>query len=293
MVRNMGVARDLGYLNVRGGLVVDARDLDSLPDDKVVLVCTGSQGEPLSALARMANRDHQIRIGEGDTVLLASSLIPGNENAVYRVINGLSRWGADVVPQGQRAGPRVRPRLGRRAPLLLQHRQAAQRHAGARRVAAPARQRRPRRGHRRAARPGRPRGDGVVVDLVDGVASITGKVPCGYVYVDGSTVGDVTESALKDRRILRDEGFVSIVVVVDSVTGKVAGRPEIHARGFAADPSVFDPVVPLVEEALERAGQEGIGDVHQLQQLVRRTVGRWVSDTHRRRPMIIPVVVEV
>jgi ribonuclease J len=118
-------------------------------------------------------------------------------------------------------------------------------------------------------------------------------VPCGYVYVDGSSVGDVTESSLKDRRILRDEGFISVVVVVDSVTGKVSGGPEIHARGFAEDDSVFDEVRTLVEEALDRAAGEGIGDRRQLEQLVRRTVGKWVSDTHRRRPMIIPLVVEV
>jgi ribonuclease J len=109
----MGVARDLGYLIVPGGLVVDARDLDSLPDDKVVLVCTGSQGEPLSALARMAKPrppDPHRRGRHGAPRVLAD---PGNENAVYRVINGLSRWGADVVHKGERAGPRVRPRLGR------------------------------------------------------------------------------------------------------------------------------------------------------------------------------------
>ena len=293
MIRNMGVARDLGYLHVPGGLVVDVRDLDDLPDDDVVLVCTGSQGEPMSALSRMANRDHQIRIGEGDTVLLASSLIPGNENAVYRVINGLSRWGADIVHKGNAlvhvsghasAGELlycynvVRPRN-----VLPVH--GEWRHLRANRDLAIATGVPPERVLLAE--------DGVVVDLVDGVASITGKVPCGYVYVDGSSVGDVTESALKDRRILRDEGFISVVVVVDSLTGKVAGRPEIHARGFAADPSVFDPVLPLVEEALERAGHEGIGDALQLQQIVRRTVGRWVNDTHRRRPMIIPVVVEV
>ena len=135
--------------------------------------------------------------------------------------------------------------------------------------------------------------DGVVVDLVDGRASIVGAVPCGYVYVDGSSVGDVTDASLKDRRILRDEGFISVVVVVDSVTGKVAGGPEIHARGFAEDDAVFEAVRPLIEEALAKAASDGIGDTHQLQQLVRRVVGRWVSDTYRRRPMIIPLVVEV
>ena len=135
--------------------------------------------------------------------------------------------------------------------------------------------------------------DGVVVDLLDGVARVSGKVPCGYVYVDGTSVGDVTEASLKDRRILGEEGFISVVVVVDSVTGKITGGPEIHARGFAQDDAVFVEVLPRIEDALARAAAEGVGDALQLQQLVRRTVGRWVSETHRRRPMIIPVVVEV
>jgi len=135
--------------------------------------------------------------------------------------------------------------------------------------------------------------DGLVVDLVDGRASIVGAVPCGYVYVDGSSVGDVTESSLKDRRILGDEGFIAITVVVDSVTGKLSAPPSIHARGFAEDDSVFDGVRHRIEEALDKAAAEGIGDSRQLEQLVRRTVGRWVSDTYRRRPMIIPLVVEV
>jgi ribonuclease J len=293
MVRNMGVARDLGYLNVPGGLVVDVRELDDLPDDHVVLICTGSQGEPMSALSRMANRDHQIRIGEGDTVLLASSLIPGNENAVYRVINGLSRWGADVVHKGN-ALVHVSGHASAGELLycynVVRPRNVMPVHGEWRHLRANA---------ELAVLTGVPRErtvlaeDGVVVDLVDGVAAITGKVACRYVYVDGSTVGDVTESSLKDRRILRDEGFISIVVVVDSVTGKISGGPEIHARGFTEDDSVFDEVRPRIEEVLDRAASEGIGDTYQLQQLVRRTVGRWVNERHRRRPMIIPVVVEL
>ncbi|HTE71628.1 MAG TPA: ribonuclease J [Actinomycetes bacterium] len=293
MVRNMGVARDLGYLEVPGGLVVDVKALDDLPDDQIVLVCTGSQGEPMSALSRIANRDHPIRIGEGDTVILASSLIPGNENPVYRVINGLSRWGAKVVHKANAlvhvsghasAGELLYVyNLVRPSNVMPVHGEWRHLRANA----------------DLAVLTGVPRDrtvlaeDGVVVDLVDGRASIVGTVPCGYVYVDGSSVGDVTDASLKDRRILRDEGFISVVVVVDSVTGKVSGGPEIHARGFAEDDSVFDDVRARIEDALERAGAEGIGDTRQLEQLVRRTVGRWVSDTYRRRPMIIPLVVEV
>jgi ribonuclease J len=293
MVRNMGVARDLGYLRVPGGLLVDVKALEDLREDQIVLVCTGSQGEPLSALSRIANRDHFIRIGEGDTVVLASSLIPGNENSVFRVINGLTRWGAEVVHKAN-AMVHVSGHASAGELLYLYNivrpSNVMPVHGEWRHLRANA---------DLAAQTGVPRDrivvaeDGVVVDLVDGRASVVGAVPCGYVYVDGSSVGDVTDASLKDRRILRDEGFISVVVVVDSVTGKVAGGPEIHARGFAEDDSVFDDVRGRLEEALERAAAEGIGDSRQLEQLVRRTVGKWVSDTYRRRPMIIPLVVEV
>jgi ribonuclease J len=135
--------------------------------------------------------------------------------------------------------------------------------------------------------------DGVVVDLVDGKATIAGAVPCGYVYVDGLSVGEVTETSLKDRRILGDEGFISIVIVVDSTTGKLAAGPEIHARGSGIDDAAFSEVTPRIDEALARAAADGINDPYQLGQLVRRTVGRWVNENYRRRPMIIPVVMKV
>jgi ribonuclease J len=135
--------------------------------------------------------------------------------------------------------------------------------------------------------------DGVVVDLVAGRARVSGKVHCGYVYVDGLSVGEITESSLKDRRILGEEGFVSVVVVVDSTAGKLVAGPEIHARGSGIDDAAFGEIRQQIEEALARAAADGISDSHQLQQVVRRTVGRWVSDTYRRRPMIIPVLVEV
>ena len=260
-----------------------------------MLICTGSQGEPMAALSRMANRDHPIRIGEGDTVLLASSLIPGNENAVYRVINGLTRWGATVVHKGNAMVHVSGHATAGELLYLLQRRAAAQRHAGARRVAAPARQRRPRRRDRRARATGScsPRTASSSTSST-AARAIVGTVPCGYVYVDGSTVGDVTEASLKDRRILGDEGFISVVVVVDSVTGKIAGGPEIHARGFAEDDAVFDEVRPLIEEALAEAAARGRSATPTSSSSSSAGwSGRWVSDTYRRRPMIIPVVVEV
>ncbi|MCW2772178.1 MAG: beta-lactamase domain protein [Nocardioides sp.] len=291
MVRNMGIAQDLGYLHVPPGVMVDAKQLADLPPERQVLVSTGSQGEPMSALSRIAQRNHNfVHIEEGDTVLLASSLIPGNENAVYRVINGLARWGAHVVHKGNAlvhvsghasAGellycynivkPRnVMPVHGEIRHLLANAELA--RSVGVENVVIAE--------------------DGVVVDLIDGVARVAGKVDCGYVFVDGSSVGDITESDLKDRRILGEEGFISVIVVMDSVSGKVAAGPEIHARGNALDGTSFEELKQPIIDALDRAVAEGNTDSYQLQQTVRRVVGRWVSNTHRRRPMIIPVVIE-
>ena len=291
MVRNMAIARDLGYLTVPPGVMVEAKELATLPPERQVLVSTGSQGEPMSALSRIAQRNHNfVHIEEGDTVLLASSLIPGNENAVYRVINGLSRWGANVVHKGN-AHVHVSGHASAGELLycynIVQPRNVLPVHGEIRHMLA-------------NAALARQTGienvvvaeDGVVVDLVDGVASIVGKVECGYVFVDGSSVGDITESDLKDRRILGEEGFISIIVVVDSVTGKVSAGPEIHARGNALEGETFDDVKKMVVKALDQAIADGNTDAYQLQQTVRRTVGRWVSNTHRRRPMIIPVVVE-
>jgi ribonuclease J len=294
MVRNMGIARDLGYLRIPSGLITDLRDIEDLPPEQVVLVSTGSQGEPMSALSRMANRAHQqIRVEPGDTVVLASSLVPGNESAVFRVINGLNRLGAHVVHKetalvhvsGHAPAGELLYVLNMTRPSNVMPIHGEWRHLRAHAELAVA--------------SGVPRSnvvladDGVVVDLVDGSASIVGAIPAGYVYVDGLAVGDIGEQELKDRLILGGDGFVTVVIVVDSVTGKLSAGPEILARGFSEDAAAFDSVLPLIEEALLASAREGVSDRHELQQRVRRVVGKWVSDTYRRRPMIIPVVIEV
>jgi ribonuclease J len=292
MVRNMGVARDLGYLRVPGGLLVDLREAEEMPPGDVVLISTGSQGEPMSALTRMAGRDHPIRIAAGDTVILASSLIPGNETAVYRVINGLTRLGARVVHKES-----ALVHVSGHAPAgellyvlnLVRPRNFMPVHGEWRHLRAHA---------RLASLSGVPdrniviAEDGVVVDLVAGQAKVAGAVPCGYIYVDGLTVGGVTESQLKDRRILGEEGFISLVIVVDASSGKLVADPEIHARGSGIDEAAFRDVLPKIEEALTLAAADGITDPHQISQLARRIVGKWVSDNYRRRPMIIPVVIQ-
>jgi len=293
MVRNMAIAQDLGYLNVPPGLLVDAKDLNDLPPERQVLISTGSQGEPLSALSRIAQRNHNfVHLEAGDTVVLASSLIPGNENAVYRVINGLTRCGAKVVHKGN-ALVHVSGHASAGELLycynIIKPRNVLPVHGEVRHMIA---------NGELARASGVPADrvllaeDGVVVDLVDGVARVAGKVDVGYVFVDGTSVGDITESSLKDRRILGEEGFISVIVVIDSVTGKVVSGPEIHARGFAEDDQTFEAIRQPIIDALNRSVADGVTDTYQLQQNIRRVIGRWVSSKHRRRPMIIPVVLE-
>ena len=292
MVRNMTIAAELGYLTVPPGVLIDQKQIGDVPNEDLVLMCTGSQGEPMAALSRIANGDHKISVGPGDTVILASSLIPGNENAVYRVINGLTRLGARVVHSGNaKVHVSGHAAAGELVYCLnvLRPRNVMPIHGEVRHLVAAG---------SLAVATGVPpervmlAEDGVVVDLVDGRASIVGAVPCGYVYVDGSSVGGITEAELKDRRILGDEGIVTIFAVVSSADGTVLAGPQIQARGVAEPDSAFDQVLPELTAALEAAARSGAVDTYQLQQVIRRVVGRWVSTRLRRRPMIIPVVVE-
>ena len=292
MIRNMKIAEEMGYLTVPPGVLFDARELENY-DDRVVLICTGSQGEPMAALSRMANGDHQIRVGEGDTVILASSLIPGNENSVYRVINELTRFGAKVVHKanalvhvsGHAAAGELLYCFNIVKPKYVMPVHGEWRHLKANADL--------------AISAGVKRENtfvienGIVVDLIDHEAEVVGAIPCGFVYVDGQSIGDITETSLKDRRILGEEGFISVIVVIESQTGKIIAGPDIHARGFNEDAGLFDEVRGQIESALTSAVAEGVNGTHQLSQVVRRTIGSWVGQKHRRRPMIVPVVVEV
>jgi ribonuclease J len=294
MVRNMGIATELGLLRVPEGLLVDLDEALALPDHEALFVSTGSQGEPLSALSRMARGDHrQIKILPGDTVVLASSLIPGNETAVFGVVNELSRLGANVVHQGN-ARVHVSGHASAGELLFLYNAVRPSNvmpvHGEWRHLRANA---------ALAAATGVPADhvviaeDGVVVDLVDGRASISGRVEVGHVYVDGLSVGDVGDSTLSDRLILGEGGFIAITVAIDSTTGRAVAPPTISGRGFSDDPKALDEVVQLVEKELSHLEAEGITDTHRIAQSVRRIVGRWVADTYRRRPMIVPTVIPV
>ena len=293
MVRNMGIASERGYLKVPAGVLIDARDITSLPPHERVLMVTGSQGEPMAALSRMAHSEHRsVTIEPGDTVIFASSLIPGNENSVFRVINQLMRLGARVAHQGN-AKVHVSGHASSEELLhvynIVQPRNVMPIHGEIRHLVA---------NGGLAVKTGiAPERvmlceDGVAVDLEGGVARIAGQVPCGYIYVDGSSVGEIDEAELKDRRILAEEGFVSVYAVVETKTGTILAGPDIQARGVAEDDSVFDEILPEVTDVLQAALDKGHADAHSLQQVMRRALGRFVGRRLRRRPMIVPVVIE-
>jgi ribonuclease J len=291
MVRNMQIANDLGYLSVPEDILIDLKDANSIPINQIVYMCTGSQGEPMAVLSKMANSEHEIEVGEGDTVILASSLIPGNENAVYRVIDQLTRLRANVVHKGN-AKVHVSGHAAAGELLycynLLKPKNVLPVHGEFRHLIA---------NGKLAEQTGVPHNrvhiieDGWVIDMVKGNAEIVGQVECGMLYVDGKTVGKITDEDLKDRRILAQEGFISIFAVVDEATGRVVVGPEIRAKAYAEDDHVFDEVKPLIEKALAEAANEGIKDTYALQQVIRRTIGTFVNKNHRRRPIIIPVVI--
>ncbi|MDQ2838679.1 MAG: ribonuclease J [Actinomycetota bacterium] len=294
MIRNMQIARDLGLLHVPDGVLVDLKDAEAMPSNRIMLICTGSQGEPLSALSRMANRDHPtIRIVSDDTILLASSLIPGNENSVFTVINGLSRLGAKVVHKstalvhvsGHAPAGELRYLLNAVRPKNLMPVHGEWRHL---------------RAHAAIARSTGMTDEqimlaenGVVVDLNGGRATIVGKIDIGNIYVDGLAVGDIGDQVIKQRQILGDEGFVSILVAVDLNAGKVVYGPELTARGFTEDPEALEPIRVELIKIVEKSVADGVRDAQALEHIVRRTVGRWVDKTYRRRPMLMPMVIEV
>lgn len=291
MVKNMTIASQLGFLKVPGNTLIALDDIDKYAPSDVVIISTGSQGEPLSALSRIANHEHPvIKAGPGDVVLLASSLIPGNENSVYRVINGLTKGGVNVVHKGN-ALVHVSGHASAGELLycynLVQPRSVMPVHGEVRHLVANA---------ELAIATGVPREntvvveDGTVVDLRDGSAKVVGRVECGYVFVDGSTVDAVGDAELNERRILGEEGFISAIAVVNLHTGELVEGPIITARGFFDGEGIFTEITEEVAQTLREALDDGAEDTYQLQQVMRRKLGRWVGKRYRSRPMIVPVV---
>jgi ribonuclease J len=297
MVRNVRVASDLGYLRVPPGCLVPMEELHGLDPDRTVVLCTGSQGEPFSALALMAARDHKwVRIEPDDTVVLSSSLIPGNEAAVYRTINDLARQGADVYHKGNaKVHVSGHAAQGELSLLLatLRPRHVVPVHGEYRHLAQHA---------RLAEATGVPPErvvvceDGDVLELRDGRLTRAGQVRAGMVFVDGLGVGDVGDAVLRDRRKLGGEGFVHVVATIEAQTGKVLAGPDIVTRGFVYEPEsgdLIDEARARVLAALERAAADGVIDPMILKQQMREAASSLFRDRTQRRPVIIPTVMEV
>ncbi len=293
MVRNMGIARDLGFLRVDDSDLIEIAAAEMMPPERIVLITTGTQGEPMSALSRMSRGEHRsITLTSHDLVILSSSLIPGNEEAVYGVIDSLAKIGARVVTNQQ-----VRVHVSGHAysgELLFLYNGVRPRnvmpvHGTWRMLRANA---------KLAISTGVPpesivlAESGVSVDLVAGKAKVAGAVPVGKMFVDGLITGDVGDITLGERLIL-SSGFIAVTVVVERGTGRPAAAPHLHSRGFSEDPKALEAAVRKVEEELEQLAAANVTDPVRIAQGVRRTVGKWVGETYRRQPMIVPTVIEV
>ncbi|MFA4930165.1 MAG: ribonuclease J, partial [Patulibacter sp.] len=291
MVRNMGIASQLGYLHIPEGILVEMKSLEKLPDDQVVMICTGSQGEPLAALSRMANREHIIEIGDGDTVLLASSLIPGNENAIYRVINALTRWGANVV---HKSNAKVHVSGHASAGELvycyniIKPTHVMPIHGEWRHLTANA---------DLATRTGIDEDrvliaeNGVTVDLINGHARISGRVPAGMVYVDGVTIGGESESAMNERRRLAEDGGITVLAILNATTGKLAEPIEFFTQGLVHATEWTTDAAHAIDQALARASKKQLDDPEQIEALITKALSRFMDRKYRSTPVITAVVV--
>jgi ribonuclease J len=294
MVRNTSVARDVGLLDVPAQVLVDVKELGELPGRHQLLICTGSQGEPMSALTRMAWAGHPtVTPDASDTVVLASSMIPGNESAIWRLVNQLSSMGvtvihkenADVHTTGHAPAGELLYVLNAVRPRNFVPVHGEPRHL---------------RAHALLAREaGVPEErifvvrDGVVIDLQRGVAQVTGRVEAGHVFVDGDEIGEVGEETLRDRRTLRDEGVVTITVVVEGVSGKIIAGPELGARGLSDRQPDFAEVTRRIEDAIAEAAANGALVEDDVRRIVKRIVGRWLNRDRRRHSMILATVLVV
>jgi ribonuclease J len=295
MKKNVRMAKDLGVLRIPDASLVDIEEIDRFEPGQVCVISTGSQGEPMSALSLLARGENRwVKVGEHDTVILSSHAIPGNEFNVSRVIDGLLRAGAEVVHSGiadvhatgHAQADELKTYLSIVKPEFFTPVHGEYRHLVA---------------HARLAEQmGVARNnitlceDGDVLELSDNGIELAGRVPAGYLFVDG-IVGDVGQGVLRDRRLLADEGVVVVVVTVAVDTGKVLTGPEIITRGWVYAPEaedLLDEACDLVAAALERELANGVREVDVLEKEVRRTAGRFVNERTKRRPMIVPVVME-
>lgn len=296
MINNTKIARELGYLDIDEDDIIDAYEMGELPPERVCVLSTGSQGEPLSALARMANGDHRsVRIESSDTVIISASPVPGNEKAVSRVINRLAKAGAsvkhkgsaDVHVSGHAAAEELKLMLNLIKPQYFMPIHGETRHLQA---------------HAGLAREVGVDADNIFImdngdclEIDEKGARIASRVESGVVYVDGLSVGELGRVVLRDRQLLARDGIATIVIAIDVQTGKPIGEPEIVMRGVTAGESedLFEGARARVAKTLAKTAKEGATDNHVISNAVRESLSQYLWEQVRRRPMIIPVVMEV
>jgi ribonuclease J len=292
--KNVNIARNLGYLEARDDLLVRPDELDLLRPEETMILCTGSQGEPMSALTRMAYNDHpHVAIEEGDTVIISAKPVPGNELRVHDTINRLAKSGAEVLHQeiapvhvsGHGNAEEIRTILA-----LLRPHHVMPVHGEFRMLAAQA---------RLARDAGVPADrivlaeNGSVVELRGGIARLTDQLEMGSTFVDGLGVGDVQDVALRDRRHLSEDGVLIVVATVGMQNGREIAAPEVISRGFAETDSLLEEARLEAERTVEECLRQNVRELKLLQEHIHDNVGKLVAERTGRRPMILPVVVEV
>jgi ribonuclease J len=295
MRKNANIARNLGYMDIPDSAILNPKDLAELPRDQQLILCTGSQGEPMSAMTRIAYGDHQVKVERGDTVIISAKPIPGNELRVHDAINRLAKMGAEVLHEdnapvhvsGHGKAEELRTIIGLTRPKAVMPV-----HGEFRMLAA----------HAQIARDGGVPEDrivlaenGTVVELKDGLPSIVGEVEAGVTFVDGLGVGDVHDVALRDRRKLAEDGVVIVVATLAAQDGGgLTAAPELITRGFGEG---AEPLIEELREEAHRVLRELLGDdvteIKLLQEHLHEALGKVVYDRTRRRPMVLPVIVEV
>ncbi len=297
MIANAQIALDLGYLKIPPDTWVRLEELRNLPDKETVLITTGSQGEPMSVLSRIATDEHKsIKIKQGDIVILSAKMIPGNERAIGRIINHLFRRGADVIYEkvseihvsGHASKEELKLMLNLVKPKYFMPVHGEFRHKVY---------------HARLAeKTGTPHenvfimDNGEVLEIADGIAQRTGAVTSGRVYVDGKGVGDVEEMVLRDRRRLAHDGIVMILIGLEKITGNIASGPDIISRGFVfedASQDVINDVREMVANSLREHDSEIRGDKALMQAKIRSVLKKYLRNTMDRYPMIMPIIFEV
>lgn len=297
MVNVVNISLDLGYINAPEGTLIDIDNIGNYPMDQVVIITTGSQGEPMSALTRMSQSDHRkVGIVPGDTVIISATPIPGNEKLVSRTIDNLLKLGANVV-YGRENGIHVSGHASQEE-LKLMHNLVQPRffipvHGEYRHLVKHA---------KLAAELGMPKDhifigeNGQILEFTRDRGYVAGRVTSGRVLVDGLGVGDVGNIVLRDRRQLSQDGIIIIVVTMDKGTGTVVAGPDIVSRGFVyvrESEELMEDVKIRVEEALCHCEEEGITEWAALKSAMRDALGRFIFERTRRRPMILPIIMEV